>query len=133
MGYNLFIFCIYPGSLCGVLAGVLPSSSLVASEIGLVETGNLRHERVIRIGVCEEGADGEEDLADGERRRPRILQDVQADPALFVHVWVVDGSHEADFGRFEGVVGGEVDVEDEDAAGVGAVTRAEDDGLPVEH
>ena len=38
-----------------------------------------------------------------------------------------------DLGRLEGVVGGEVDVEEEDAAGVGGVVGAHDGGLPVEH
>jgi len=32
---------------------------------------------------------------------------------------VVNPSDECDFGGFEGVIGGKVDVEEEDAAGVG--------------
>ena len=42
------------------------------------------------IAVGEEGADGEEHFRYGQRRRPVVLQDVQADDALAVDVAVVD-------------------------------------------
>ena len=45
---------------------------------------------------------------------------------------MVDLPHELELGWFEGVVRWEVDVEDEDAAGVGGVFGAHDCGLPVE-
>ena len=46
---------------------------------------------------------------------------------------MVDAGGKVDLGRLEGVVGGEVDVEEEDAAGVGGFVRSHDGGLPVEH
>ena len=46
---------------------------------------------------------------------------------------MVDAGGEVYLGGFEGVVCGEVDVEEEDSAGVGRVVRAHDCGLPVEH
>jgi hypothetical protein len=59
---------------------------------------------------------------DSQRRAPLITQNVQAYATVGVDVGVVDTSGEGDFGRLEGVVGREVDVEEEDAAGVGRVT-----------
>lgn len=43
-----------------------------------------------RVAVGEQGADGEQDLGDGEGWAPVVLQDVQADHALTVDVAVVD-------------------------------------------
>lgn len=45
---------------------------------------------------------------------------------------MVDARGEVDLGRFEGVVGREVDRKEENAAGVWRVTRTHDRGLPVE-
>lgn len=46
-------------------------------------------------------------LRDGQRRRPLISQDVQADRTVGIDVWVVDLSREADLGWLEGIIGGE--------------------------
>ena len=43
-----------------------------------------------RVAVCEEGADGQQHLGDGECWTPVILQDVQTDDSLAVDVTVVD-------------------------------------------
>jgi hypothetical protein len=57
-------------------------------------------------------------LADGERRAPLVSQNVQADASVRVDVRVVDAGSEVDLRGLEGVVGGEVDCEEEDTAGV---------------
>ena len=46
------------------------------------------------VAVAEQGADREQDLRDGERRRPLVLEDVQADAPQLVDVRVVDPSDE---------------------------------------
>jgi len=76
---------------------------------------NLRHQWIIRIRICQHRADREQDFGDGERRRPLVTEDVQADAAIGVNVGVVYAGLEVDFGRLEGVVGGEMDAEEEDA------------------
>lgn len=49
---------------------------------------------------------------DGVRRRPRCLEQIEADLAgLEVDIWVADGRDEADGGRGEGVCVRDVDVE----------------------
>lgn len=57
-------------------------------------------------------------LGNGERRAPLIPQDVQADRAVAVDVGMVDAGGEVDLRGLEGVVCGEVNGEEEDAAGV---------------
>lgn len=42
------------------------------------------------VTVCEQGADGQQDLGDGEGGAPVVLQDVQTDHSLAVDVAVVD-------------------------------------------
>ena len=71
-------------------------------------------------------------LGDGERRRPLVLEDVEADAAVAIDVAVVDARGEADLGRLEGVIGREVDVQEEDPPGVWRVVRPHDRRLPVE-
>ncbi|KAJ1101946.1 hypothetical protein NDU88_007008 [Pleurodeles waltl] len=48
------------------------------------------------VAVCEQRADGEQDLGDGQGRAPVVLQDVQADHPLAVDVTVVDPRPERD-------------------------------------
>ena len=43
-----------------------------------------------RVAVSEQGADGQQDLGDGEGGTPVVLQDVQTDHPLTVDVAVVD-------------------------------------------
>ena len=52
-----------------------------------------------RVAVCEEGADGEEDLGDGERGAPVVLEDIEADDAVTVDVAVVDARAEGHLDR----------------------------------
>ena len=69
-----------------------------------------------RVAICEKGAYGEEDFGDGECRAPVVFEDVKADDALTVDVAMVDAGPEGDLGRLEGVLGGEMDVQEKDTA-----------------
>lgn len=93
---------------------------------------DFRDQGVVWIWVCQHGAYGEEDLADSESGGPLVLQNVQADGAVGVYVWMVDARRKVHLGGLKWVVGGEVDVQEEDAAGVGGVGGAHNCGLPVE-
>jgi hypothetical protein len=57
-------------------------------------------------------------LGDGQSRAPLVSQNVQADATVGVDVGVVDAGREVDLRWLEGVVGREVDREEEDAARV---------------
>ena len=56
-----------------VLPSPLPRTFLISAFVGLAEMGNIRHERVVRVGVGEERTDGKQDFADSERRAPLVL------------------------------------------------------------
>ena len=51
-------------------------------------------QRIARIAVGQQRADRQKDLGDGQRRRPVVLEDVEADGALAVDVAVVDARPE---------------------------------------
>jgi len=66
--------------------------------------GDAADQGVTGITVRQQRADGEQDLGDGEGGTPLVLQDVQADHALAVHVAVVDPGPELDLRWLEGVI-----------------------------
>jgi len=105
-----------PPGLDGVLPSPLPGCGFISRSIGLVDMCDLGDERVIGVGVCEHGADGEENFADRQSRAPLVSEDVETDAAIRVDVGVIDASCEVDLGRLEGVICGKVDGQEEDAA-----------------
>ena len=64
-----------------------------------------------------------------ESRRPLGPENVEADGPVTVDVGVVDPGGECKFWRFEGVVRGEVNGQEEYPALVGTVGRSHDRGL----
>lgn len=115
-----------------VLPCPLASCRLVTGSVSLVDVRDLGHKRIVRVGVCEHRANGEQHFRDSESRAPLVSQDVQTDAAVGVDVGVIDASGEVDLGRLEGVVGREVNGKEEDTARVWGVTRTHDGCLPVE-
>ena len=100
--------------------------------IALEDVGNLWDERVIWVGVGQQGADGEQHLGDSEGGRPLIFEDVEADRSIAVDVHVINFRRERNLGRLEGVVGREMNVQEEHALMVRGVLGAHDRSLPVE-
>lgn len=49
-----------------IVPGILPSLSLILASVSLILFGNISDEGIVRIGVGQEGGDGEEDLGDCE-------------------------------------------------------------------
>jgi len=74
------------------------------------------HQRVARVAVGEEGADGEKHFGDGEGRGPVVLEDVQTDGALTVDVAVIDACTEQYLRWFERIFWREMYVQEENAA-----------------
>ena len=100
--------------------------------IALKDVCNLWDERVIWIGVGQQGADGEQHLRDSEGGRPLIFEDVEADRSIAVDVHVINFRRERNLGRLEGVVRREMNVQEEHALMVWGVLGAHDRSLPVE-
>ena len=77
------------------------------------------NKRIIWVRVAQEGADGEQDLGDGQGGTPLVLQNVEANATVRVDVGVVDSGREVALWGLEGVIGGEVDVQEVHASRVG--------------
>ena len=110
--------------LAGVLVELLAVALVLVGDHGVLG--------VVGLGGAEQGLQGEQGGADGEGGRPLVLEDVEADGAgLGADVGVPDLGLEAHLGRLVGVLGGQADVDVEDAALVDGVLGAEDVALPV--
>jgi hypothetical protein len=121
------------GSLShGVLAGPLTGGGLVLGLVILVDVSDLGHERIVGVGVGQQGADREQHLRDREGGGPLILQDVETDRSVRVDVGVVDSSCEGNLRRLEWVVRGEVYVQEVHSTGVWGIIGSHDGSLPVE-
>lgn len=94
---------------------------------------NVWHQRVIGIGIRQEGADREQDLADRQSRAPLILENIKTDASVGIDVAVVDPGGKVNLGRLEGVIGRKVNIEKKDAARIGGIVRSHNRCLPVEH
>jgi len=116
------IFCVSHNThikldiLNGVFASPFSSRGFVASAVRFVHVGNFWNEWVVWVGVRQHGADGEQNLRDGQGRAPLISQNVEADASIRVDVRVIDARGEVDLGWLKGVVCREVDCEEEYAA-----------------
>jgi hypothetical protein len=66
----------------------------------------------------EGGAKTEHTFGHCQRRAPLVSENVEADAAVGVDVGVVDSRGEVDLGRLEGIVGREVDSQEENAPSI---------------
>jgi len=107
------------------------SCFLVAGSLSLIEVCNFWYKWVIRVRVGKEGADRQENFRDCQSRAPLLLQNVQAYTSIWVYVWVVHLGLKVDLRWLERVVRREVDFDEKDATGIGAVSRPHDCCLPV--
>eukprot|EP01006_Ploeotia_vitrea_P044530 TRINITY_DN66836_c1_g1_i2.p1 TRINITY_DN66836_c1_g1~~TRINITY_DN66836_c1_g1_i2.p1 ORF type:complete len:150 (+),score=17.12 TRINITY_DN66836_c1_g1_i2:40-489(+) len=115
------------GVLLCPLGGGLDGTSLVRLPV----VGDLVVERVVRVGRLQQELDGEADLVDLQRRRPLVLEDVQADAAELVDVGVVDLGQEAHLGRHHWVVVAQIQLEFEQTTLVRGALRARDHHVKV--
>lgn len=63
-------------------------------SVGQILSGYASNQRVRRVAVRQKGANGEQNLGNGQSRAPVVLQDIQADDALAVDVAVIDSGAE---------------------------------------
>jgi len=70
---------------------------------------DLGHEGIVGVGVCEHGADGEEDFANSQSRAPLITQNVQADASVGVDVRMIYSRGKVHLWWLERVIGWEMD------------------------
>ena len=83
---------------------------LVLRPVRLVHVGNLRDKRVVRVGVGQQGADGEQDLRNCQSRAPLLFENVKAYTSIAVDIRMEDLCLERNLWRFEGVIWREMNV-----------------------
>lgn len=118
--------------LHGILLGPLLCQLVVFFAVSFEDAGDLRDKGIVRVGVTEQGADREQNLADRQSWGPLGPKDVEADGPIGVDVGMVDPRCEGYLWRLEGVVSRKVNCEEEHSPLVRAVWGAHDCGLPVE-
>jgi len=114
-----------------VLSRPFSSRSLVFGLVILVDLSNFWHQRIIRVGISQQGADWEENLGDSQSRGPLLLEDIKADWTVGVDIWMIDPGGEIDLWWLEWVVGWEVNVQEEDTSSIRWVIRSHDGSLPM--
>ena len=82
------------GQSHGILSRPLPGRGLITCTVTLVQMSDFRNQRIIWIRIGQQRADGEEHFGNGERRRPLVTQNIQANTAITVDVWMVDAGGE---------------------------------------
>jgi hypothetical protein len=119
--------------LHGVFGSPFSSRTVVSSPVCFEELGDIWHQRIVGVGVGKKAADGKQDLADGQCGTPLILQNVQTNSSIRVDVAMVNASGEVNLGWFERIVRWEMNIEEENAAGIWGIIGTHDGCLPMEH
>ena len=80
----------------------LLSRPIMLRAVRLIQPRNLRHQRIVRVGIRQQRAHREQHLGDGQGGAPLALQNVKANAPVIVHVAVVDLRRELNLGMSEG-------------------------------
>jgi len=104
---------------------------LVLDLVGFVQVSDLRHQRIIRVRICQQRGDREQHSRNCESGTPAILQYIQADVAIRVDIRMVDFGDKLELRRLERIICGEVDVQEENSTLVRTALRANNRSLPV--
>merc|ERR1712087_90098 len=87
-----------------VLYGPFSGDFIVLLPVRFVQLSDVGYQRVFGIRIGEQRAYRQQHFGNGERGRPLVFEDVQADASLVIDVAVVDFRRELDLWRFEGIV-----------------------------
>ena len=110
----------------------LPRRHVIGQAVRLVLMRHFGPQRVVRIRVRQKRQNRQQNLGNGQRRRPLALENVQANQPIGVDVRVVDFRREIHLGGLKGIVGGKVNHDVEDSAGKGAVFGPHHHAGPLE-
>jgi hypothetical protein len=121
------------GFLQRIAKGIRTSICLVLGLVRLEEMGNLRNEGIIRVRISEKTCHTEENLADGESRRPLLFKDIETDESRCIDVGMVNLGNELELRRLERIINRKQNLKLEDPSCIGAVGRTKNHTLPPEH
>ena len=103
----------------------IPGNNIEGLLVSPVEVTNLWFHAGVTVRVSQQTLDGNKNLGQCEARDPVALLDaVNTNVSVTVHVGMEDLGQEPDLGRSEGVEHGNLEVEVEESALVGAAHRA---------
>jgi hypothetical protein len=71
----------------------------MTSLVGLEQLGNIRHQRIIRIGIGEERTNRKQNFRNGQCWTPLIFQNIQANATVRVNVAMINAGGEMHFRR----------------------------------
>lgn len=86
-----------------------PGGALVLVPVRLVHVRDLRNQRIIRVWVTQQGADGQQHLGNSQSGAPLVLEDVEANAPVAVDVWMEHLGAECHLWWFERIIRREVD------------------------
>ena len=115
----------------GILLRPFSSSGFVLFLVSFVNLSDLRYQRIVWISIRKKRTDGQQNLWNGQGWRPLLLENVKADGAIGVDVWMVDSCSKRDLRRLERVVSWKMNVHEVHASFIWRVIRTHDGCLPV--
>ena len=152
--------------LHGVLRRPFSRCTIVPGSIRLEQLGNVRNQRIVRIGVRQQRANTQQNFTDRQCWTPLVLENIETNSAVRVDVTVIDACGKVNFGRLQShcgraqqirehesdgwenrpysaarpirsylkrIVGGEMNIQEENTARVRRVFWPHNSCLPVEH
>ena len=87
--------------LHGVLRRPLSRCTIVPGSIRLEQLGNVRNQRIVRIGVRQQRANTQQNFTDRQCWTPLVLENIETNAAVRVDVTVVDACGKVNFGRLQ--------------------------------
>ena len=123
----------FHGYLGGVLFGPLLRLGAEGLWVLTDHGADLRDQGGVCVGVHHQLLHSHQHLTDGQAGGPVVLEGVEADATIVVHVGVEDLGRERHLWGLEGVLCGEDNIQEEVAAFVRATLRPHDGATPIEH
>lgn len=116
--------------LCRIPHRPLACDLTEARAVRLPQRRCLHHQWVVGVRVGQEAKDREQDIADGQGRRPVVLQNVQADGAMLIDIRVVNSGCELQLWGAERIIRGKLDSNGETALRIRRVCWPHDSCRP---
>ena len=135
--FNLILidYLYFDSSLHGVLTSPFSSRGFVLGSVSFVKLSDFGDQRIIRIRISQQWANREENFRNCKSRAPLVLQNVQANVAIWIDVWMINATIgcEGNFRWFEGIIRRESNAQKEDTTSVRTIRRTHNGSLPIVH
>ena len=120
-------------SLHGILGSPLSRSTVMLGFIRSQKLGNVWYERIIRIGIRQQGTNGEQNFTQSQSRRPLILEDIETNTAIGIDVAVINFGSKVYLRRLERIIGWKMNVQKVHATCIGRIIGSHNGRLPMKY